>query len=308
MSGERVHTPVMVREVVALLDCGPGKTFVDATVGGGGHAAAILEATSPDGFLLGIDRDQEVLAEAHKVLERYDGRFKLRHSNFGDLGTVLREFGLERVDGILLDLGVSSWQVDRAERGFSFRSEAALDMRMDRSEAVTAERLIRKKSERELKKIIRNFGDERRAGMIARAIKKAGGGGARLSTTGLAAVVEGALGGRRPRRGRIHPATRTFQALRIAVNRELELLEETLEMVPSLLPPGGRCCCLSYHSLEDRIVKNTFRDLSGRGARDREARVEILTRKPVRPAAEEVRLNPRSRSARLRAVRRIGDR
>jgi 16S rRNA (cytosine1402-N4)-methyltransferase len=293
----------MVREVVDLLACGPGKTFVDATVGCGGHAASILEASSPDGSLIGIDQDREALEQAEKALERYRGRFVLCHANFRDLGDVLQQQKVERVDGLLLDLGLSSLQVDRAERGFSFRNDAPLDMRMDQEAKMTADRFIRETPEEKLAMLIRTYGEERRAGTIARAIKDAAA-QAPLTTATLADAVEGALGGRRPRRGRIHPATRTFQALRIAVNAEMEALEQVLEQMPRLLGPAGRCCCIAYHSLEDRIVKNVFRDLAGRGMERREPVVDLLTRKPVRPGPEEVRRNPRSRSARLRAVRR----
>jgi 16S rRNA (cytosine1402-N4)-methyltransferase len=294
----------MVREVVAFLDCKPRGVYVDATVGCGGHAAALLEASSPAGFLLGIDRDGDALREAETALQPYRGRFLLRRADFRNLGKVLQREGVEGVNGMLLDLGISSLQVDRSDRGFSFRSEGPLDMRMDRQHGITAERLIREISEDELATLIRDFGEEKRARRVARAVKRASEEGP-LSTSRLAEVVEEALGGRRPRRGRIHPATRTFQALRIAVNDELGALEDFLEEMPNLLLPGGRCCCIAYHSLEDRIVKNAFRDLAGRGTRRREPQVELLTKKPVRPEPEEVLGNPRSRSARLRAVKKL---
>jgi len=293
----------MVREVVEFLDCGAGKTFVDATVGCGGHAASILEASSPDGSLIGIDQDREALEEAERALERYQGRFVLCHANFRDLGEVLQRQGVEQVDGILLDLGLSSLQVDRAERGFSFRSDAPLDMRMDRDTGMTADRFIRETPEEKLAMLIKTYGEERRARTIARVIKDAAA-QAPLTTATLADAVKDALGGRRPRKGRIHPATRTFQALRIAVNAEMEALEQVLEQTPQLLAPAGRCCCIAYHSLEDRIVKNVFRDLAGRGMERREPVVDLLTKRPVRPGFEETQRNPRSRSARLRAVRR----
>lgn len=296
----------MVREVVAHLDCGPGKTFVDATVGGGGHAAAILEASSPDGTLVGIDRDGDILAAAEKALAKYRGRFQLVHANFRDLATVLEELGVGPVDGLLLDLGISSWQVDTPERGFSFRAEAPLDMRMDRREEMTAARLIRELPEEKLAEIIWKFGEERRSRVIARVIKRAVTEKRMFTTTELAQAVEEAVGGRVTRgRRRLHPATRTFQALRIAVNGEMDSLDGVLRQVPAAVAPGGRCCCLAYHSLEDRLVKNAFRDLAGRGMEKRTPVVEVLTKKPLAPAEEEVRANPRSRSARLRAFRKL---
>jgi 16S rRNA (cytosine1402-N4)-methyltransferase len=296
----------MVREVVAHLDCGPGKTFVDATVGGGGHAAAILEASSPDGTLVGIDRDGAILAETEKTLAKYRGRFELVHANFRDLAAVLEGLGMGPVDGLLLDLGISSWQVDTPERGFSFRAEAPLDMRMDRGEEMTAARLIRELPEEKLAEIIWKFGEERRSRVIARSIKRAVTAKMALTTTTLAQIVKEAVGGRMPRgRRRLHPATRTFQALRIAVNGEMEALEGVLRQLPAAIAPGGRCCCLAYHSLEDRLVKNAFRDLAGRGMEKMVPVVEVLTKKPLAPAEDEVRANPRSRSARFRAFRKL---
>ncbi len=294
----------MVEEVLGLLDCRPGGIWVDATLGGGGHAAAILQASAPDGFLIGIDRDREALARAREALDGYRGRFILRHGNFGELGALLREAGRPKVHGLLLDLGISSWQVDRVERGFSFRGEAPLDMRMDRSEERDADRLIRESREDDLAAIIREYGEEKRARRIAAAIKQAAACNPRLTTVALASAIEAVLGGRGPRRGKIHPATRTFQALRIAVNSEIDALGAVLRQVPEVLHPGGRCCCIAYHSLEDRMVKNAFRDMAGRGVNKQDATLELLTRKPLRPAEEEVARNPRARSARLRAVRR----
>jgi 16S rRNA (cytosine1402-N4)-methyltransferase len=210
------------------------------------------------------------------------------------------------VDGLRLDLGISSWQVDTPERGFSFRTEAPLDMRMYRSEGMTAARLIRELPEEKLAEIIWKFGEERRSRVVARAIKRAVTVKRSLTTTALAQVVEKAIGGHTPRgRRRLHPATRTFQALRIAVNGEMEALEGVLRQLPAAVAPGGRCCCLAYHSLEDRLVKNAFRDLAGRGVEKIEPAVEVLTKKPLVPAEDEVRANPRSRSARFRAFRKL---
>ena len=299
-----VHDPVMVSEAVAALGCRPGGTWVDATVGAGGHAGAILAATAPDGFLVGIDRDEEALAIAGEQLAPFAGRFVLVHGTFGDLAGVLARAGKGEVDGVLVDLGISSLQVDRAERGFSFRADAPLDMRMDRSRGTTALELVRDAGEEELADIIYAFGEERKSRRIARAICRERDRGGELTTARLAAVVAGAAGGGGPRSGRIHPATQTFQALRIAVNRELEELEEILAALPRLLAPGGRACVIAYHSLEDRAVKRAFRAWAHREDRRVPAPFELVTKKPLRPGDDEVARNPRARSARLRAVAR----
>lgn len=306
MSDGKVHLPVMVGEVVAHLDCRPGKLYVDATVGAGGHGAAILEASGPDGYLVGIDQDLDVLTIAGETLGRYAGRFNLVHGNFRDLPAIIDRCGRGPADGLLFDLGISSWQIDSPERGFSFRADAPLDMRMDRSRGRTAAELIRNTRENELKKMIRDYGEEPRAGRIARVIKEASEQSRGLTTTELATAVEGVLGSGWTRgRRKIHPATRTFQALRIAVNDELQALKDLLDDLPELLNPAGRCCSLAYHSLEDRLVKNAFRDLAGRGMDRREPVVKVLTKKPLRPGEEEVQVNPRARSARLRAIRKL---
>lgn len=304
MPPERVHEPVMVEEVIQLLSPRGGGVYVDATIGAGGHGAAILESSAPDGYLIGIDRDREILELAAAALDGYRGRFTLVHANFSTVADVLREHGSPRVDGLLMDLGISSLQVDRGERGFSFREKAPLDMRMDRSGGMTADELVRNSTEETLTQIIRDYGEERRARRIARSIIAAAMRERPLTTESLAAAVVAAVGGRSPRRGRIHPATRTFQALRIAVNRELEELESLLAGVPDILREEGRCCCIAYHSTEDRVVKNVFRSLSRRGKKDLTSPLELLTRKPLFASEEEIHRNPRSRSARLRAVRR----
>ena len=299
-----VHEPVMVAEVVQALGCRPGGFWVDATLGAGGHAAAILERTSPDGFVLGIDRDTEILGLAATRLAIYAGRFELVHGNFGDLSAILARAGRGPVDGVLVDLGLSSLQLDLAERGFSFRADAPLDMRMDRGEPGTALDLVATASEEELANIIYEYGEERKSRRIARAICRERERGGALTTQRLADAVAGAVGGRGPRGGHIHPATLTFQALRIAVNGELEALAAMLAALPAVLAPGGRAVVIAYHSLEDRAVKQAFRALAPI-ARTREPRpFTLLTRKPERPGAEELQRNPRSRSARLRAIAR----
>lgn len=299
-----VHEPVMVAEVVNALGCRPGGFWVDATLGAGGHAAAILERTSPDGFVLGIDRDTEILGLAATRLVAYAGRFELVHGNFGDVQAILAGAGRGLADGLLVDLGLSSLQLDLPERGFSFRSDAPLDMRMDRGEPGTALDLLATASEEELANIIYEYGEERKSRRIARAICRERGRGGALTTQQLADAVAGAVGGRGPRGGHIHPATLTFQALRIAVNGELEALAALLAALPAILAPGGRACVIAYHSLEDRAVKQAFRSLAPL-ARTKEPRpFTLLTKRPERPGDEELQRNPRARSARLRAIAR----
>jgi len=306
------HQPVLVAETLDLLapERRPGGWFVDATVGLGGHAEALL-ARAPEARLLGLDRDPQALERA---AERLGGdRVRFAHANFQDLEAVLERSGVGKVSGVLADLGVSSLQLDTAERGFSFRFDGPLDMRMGLAD-VTAADLVNEKSEEELAKIFWEYGEEREARRIARAIVRERT-STPLTTTGqLKALIDRAKRGRRPgaREGRVDPATRVFQALRIEVNRELAGLEALIEQAVRLLEDDGRLVVISYHSLEDRIVKNTLRDLArgdidqvtGR-PRSESQLIEVLTRKPVRPSDEEVAFNPRSRSARLRAARRI---
>ncbi len=299
-----VHEPVMVAEVVSALACRPGGFWVDATLGAGGHAAALLERSSPGGFVLGIDRDAEILDLAATRLAPYVGRFKLVHGNFGNLSAILASAALGLVDGLLIDLGLSSLQLDLPERGFSFRADAPLDMRMDRGESGTALDLVATASEEQLARIIYEYGEERRSRRIARAICRERERGGTLTTLRLADAVAGSVGGRGPRGGHIHPATLTFQALRIAVNGELEALAAVLAALPDILAPGGRACVIAYHSLEDRAVKRAFRALAPLGRSARPPLFTLLTRKPERPGAEELERNPRARSARLRAIAR----
>ena len=299
-----VHDPVMVAEAVDALGCRPGGLWVDATVGAGGHAAAILERTAPDGFLLGIDRDREILALAERRLAPHAGRFSLVHATFGRLGEVVSAAGRGPVDGVLIDLGLSSLQLDDATRGFSFRADAPLDMRMDRGGGETALNLVASLDDEELALVIYEYGEEPHSRRIVRAIRREGGRGGALTTQRLAGAVAAAVGGHGPRGGRIHPATRTFQALRIAVNRELEALAEALAAIPALLAPGGHACIIAYHSLEDRAVKQAFRTLAHRGRTEAPAAFTLLTKKPGRPGEDELRRNPRARSARLRAIAR----
>ena len=294
------HEPVLVDEIVFWLQCKPGGVYVDCTLGYAGLATRILDHTAPDGILVGIDRDAVALAESRSRLHDVMARVHLKHGNFSELKAMVAETGLLRVDGVIFDLGVSSPQLDRPERGFSFREDGPLDMRMDQREGRTAADLIRDLPETELADVMYQLGEERYSRRIARAIVQARMQGAISTTRELAAVVERAVPASY-RHGRIHCATRTFQALRIAVNRELDVLEPALRDAVDILSPGGRLCAVSFHSLEDRIVKHTFRAL----ANGPEASVRVLTKKPVIASEAERDHNPRSRSAKLRVVERL---
>ncbi|MGC8963263.1 MAG: 16S rRNA (cytosine(1402)-N(4))-methyltransferase RsmH [Candidatus Bipolaricaulaceae bacterium] len=281
------HEPVLLKEVLDLLAPRPGKVIVDATVGTGGHAEALL---SLGATVVGIDQDPESLGVAAERLRDFGERFRPVRANFRRLREVLNELGLEKVDGILFDLGLSSWHLAHPERGFSFQEEGPLDMRMDPENPVTAADLVNSLPEREIAHILREYGEERYAARIAREIVR----NRPIRTTKeLASLVARCYP---PGRHRIHPATRTFQALRIAVNDELSALREALPQAVEALRPGGVLCVIAFHSLEDRIVKRFLRE----GARS--GRLRLLTKKPVRPKAEEVARNPRARSARLRAA------
>ncbi|MGR3220539.1 MAG: 16S rRNA (cytosine(1402)-N(4))-methyltransferase RsmH [Candidatus Anammoxibacter sp.] len=294
------HTPVMVNEVCELLNLSPGKVIVDCTVGGGGHSREILKGILPGGFLIGVDKDEEALKDTNKSLlsnSQFSDAFTFYHADYNDLDEVLNRAGKGRVDGVLLDLGVSSMQLEQPERGFSFAKEGPLDMRMDRSGNVTAYDVLCRSTVKELENIIREFGEEPRAKRIAKAIMQQRRTiGCVKTTSDLAGVIKKAVPFTRKK---IHPATLTFQALRIVVNKELEHLESLLNRIHLYLKEGGRVVVISFHSLEDRIVKNVFRDGSKQGI------VKILTPRPLRPTEEEVRVNPRSRSAKLRASERI---
>jgi 16S rRNA (cytosine1402-N4)-methyltransferase len=334
----QAHQPVLLAEVLDWLKPQQGGVFVDCTLGLGGHAAALLNA-SPDVVLVGIDRDEAALAIARERLRVFENRFQAVHANFEDLSAVLKRLGTDQASGVLADLGVSSLQLDQSDRGFSFASKAPLDMRMDRSTGETAADLVNSLPEAELADLIFEYGQERGARRIARLVERERQREPIVTTDQLAAIVVRAL--RVPGRWRIHPATRTFQALRIAVNGELDALTRFLPDAISSLRPGGRLAVISFHSLEDRLVKQSFRRESGRctcaselaargviqprkkrvrdpsvtaarrvdeivcvtcGARER---VRVLTRKPVRASGEEVERNPRSRSAMLRVCERI---
>ncbi|MGB2716945.1 MAG: 16S rRNA (cytosine(1402)-N(4))-methyltransferase RsmH [Vicinamibacterales bacterium] len=300
----REHVPVMTREVVELLRPGRGGLYVDCTVGLGGHSQALLEAGASR--VLGLDRDRDALAAARASLERWGERVELVHSDYRDLRRVLAARSIDAVDGALADLGVSSLQLDAEGRGFSFRRDEPLDMRMDRTQGPTVADLLRDVDEGVLADIIFEFGEERFSRRIARAIVEARH-EAEVRTTGqLAQIVRRAV----PRKGyqRIDPATRTFQALRIWVNRELDGLDAFLSGAAELLRAGARLAVISFHSLEDRIVKHVFRALErARGAAPDAPglALRVVTKRPLTPSDAEVEANPRARSAKLRAIERL---
>jgi 16S rRNA (cytosine1402-N4)-methyltransferase len=304
------HLSVMPDEVIHYLNPQPGGIYLDGTLGGGGHARLILEQCTPGGMLIGIDQDQEALRAAGQRLSGFGASAQLVHGNFGDLTSHLERLGVSALDGFILDLGVSSHQLDRPERGFSFQHDAPLDMRMDTSQGRTAADLLNDLPEEELERIIRNYGEERWAKRIASFIVKARLEAPIAGTFHLVDIIKGAV----PKAKwdeHIHPATRTFQAIRIAVNRELENLEKGLKAALNHLNPGGRGVVISFHSLEDRIVKHIFREYASGCTCPRNLpvcvcnnlpRVKVLTGRPVMATEMEISGNPRSRSAKLRAV------
>ncbi|HSJ76740.1 MAG TPA: 16S rRNA (cytosine(1402)-N(4))-methyltransferase RsmH [Gemmatimonadales bacterium] len=303
------HVPVLLEETLGFLAPERGGLFVDATLGLGGHAEALLQR-APEARLLGLDRDPQALELASRRLAIFGDRVRLVHAVFDQLEPVLAGLGIERVAGVLADLGVSSMQLDMPERGFSFRFDGPLDMRMGIAD-LTAADLVNRSSEEELEKIFREYGEERHARRIARAIARARA-ESPITTTGQLKGLIDRIKSWSSHQEKIDPATRVFQALRIEVNQELARLEALIDQTVGLLEPGGRLVIISYHSLEDRIVKNRLRamaqgevdQVTGR-TRSETQLIEVLTKKPVRPSDEEIAFNPRSRSAKLRAARRI---
>jgi 16S rRNA (cytosine1402-N4)-methyltransferase len=307
------HLPVMLQDALEYLSVRPGGRYIDATFGGGGHTAAILERSAPNGQLLALDADPLAIERAQPLVERSEGRLIIRHTNFANIAEIAHETGFAPVDGVLFDLGLSSYQFDERERGFSLHSSARLDMRLDpATEEPTAWDIVNTWDERDVADVIYRYGEESRSRRIARAIVERRTERAIETNLELTEIVERALGGRRG--ARIHPATKTFQGIRIAVNRELESLQSGLAGALECLRPGGRLVVISFHSLEDRIVKQ-FMQHEARDCIcppevpvcqcDHRARLAVITRKPVRPREAEVEQNPRSRSARLRASERI---
>jgi 16S rRNA (cytosine1402-N4)-methyltransferase len=300
-AAEAGHTPVLLDEVMGFLAPVAGGVYCDATLGLGGHASRILQLSSPDGRLVGLDRDTQALAKARATLGQFGDRVSFVHSRFGSLRSVLDGMGLSSIDGCLVDLGVSSLQLDSADRGFSFRKAAPLDMRMDQSQGETAAEFLRRADENDLERILRDLGEERFARKIARAIVEVRTRSELSTTNALAELIAKVVPFRERNKD---PATRSFQALRIALNDELGELERFLAEAPACLRPGGRLVVISFHSLEDRIVKRQFRALAARD-RTAEPRLRILTKHVVVASDDERRRNPRSRSAKLRAVERL---
>ncbi len=305
------HRPVLLDETVDSLNIRPGGIYVDGTLGGGGHASLVLERLGESGRLIGIDQDADAIEAATKRLAPFSDRVTVIRDNYRNIGEILESLSVPAVDGIYLDLGVSSFQLDSAERGFSYREDAPLDMRMDRRGGRTAADIVNECGESELYRIIRDYGEERFAGNVAKRIVAARKNG-RIETTGqLAEIIKEAIPARMRADG--HPAKRTFQALRIEVNRELEVLEESIDTMIDLLKPGGRLAVITFHSLEDRIVKTKFRTaenpcicppdfpvcVCGRKSRGR-----VITRKPIVPGKEELEENRRAHSAKLRVFER----
>ena len=310
------HLPVLVDEVLASLAVAPGSSIADCTVGGGGHAERLLEASSPDGRLLGLDADRAAILETQLVLAQYGDRVVLRQANFEEIYDVANEAGFVPLDAVLFDLGLSSYQLADPQRGFSFAADAPPDMRFDEDRGLSALDLIDRSSQRELAGILATFGEERRAGRIAKAILAARSEGRLVTASDLAAVVAAAAPSRPggADAGRIHPATRTFQALRVAVNREVEVLSAGLAGALAALGPTGRMAVISYHSLEDRIVKRFI----ARESRDciedpkppvctcgHRAQLRPITKGVITPGTDEVRRNRRARSAKLRVAEKL---
>lgn len=306
-----MHIPVLLDEVMDLLDVKEGGSYIDGTIGSGGHALAILERAGKNGRLLGIDRDQEAIERARRALADHTEQCLLVHGNYADMARISEKSGFAHVDGILLDLGVSSEQLAASERGFSFSQPGPLDMRMDRSEEVTAAQLVAELAGDVLCRVLKENGDEPNARRISKAIVRAREQQPIRTTRDLGDLISRTVGGRK---GKLHPATRAFLALRIAVNRELTSLETGLEAALGMLAPGGRMAVISFHGKEDKVVKDRFVSHAGRwealagGGSEWQGempKVLLVNRKPVRPTDEEVRKNPRARSAKLRVVERM---
>ncbi len=295
----RLHVPVLIQEVLRYLRPRDRGVYLDGTLGAGGYTEAILDSSGPDGKVVGLDLDPQAVRRTALRLQTYGERFRAVHGGFQEAASILADLGIEAIDGAVLDLGLSSEQLEDPERGFSFRFEGPLDMRFDTTSGVAVMDLLETISVNKLEEILATYGEERYCKRLARGILEARRRGVLSTTQDLSNAVSRILG---RRRGKIHPATRTFQALRIAVNLELDNLSRALTDIPPLLKPGGRFCVVSYHSLEDREVKRSFRDRH----KERQGWV-IVTPKPLRPSIEEMKNNPRSRSARMRVLEAAGD-
>ena len=292
------HNPVLAKEIISFLSPTPGQIIVDATMGGAGHSEQILQRITPGGMLIGIDRDEETLRLASERLRPFEGSFKLINKNFKYLKEILKDIGVSKANGIIFDLGISSIQMEAWQRGFSIKNDGPLDMRMDRNQSLTAKSLVNRLRETELSDIIRDFGEERFHRRIAKKIVEERKHKEISTTAELSDVVLRSLPYNH-NKYKIHPATRTFQAIRIKVNDELGSIKEALDALPDSLEKGARCCVISFHSLEDRIAKNTFKEFKARGL------FNILTKKPIMADENEVITNPRSRSAKLRVGERL---
>lgn len=305
------HIPVLYEETLENLVKNPAGTYVDCTLGGGGHSEGILKKLSENGSLISIDQDQEAINFASKRLEKYRDRHQIFKDNFVNLDTVIYMAGFEKVDGILMDIGVSSKQLDDPERGFSYKYDTKLDMRMDKKAKFSAYELVNEYPEEEISRIIYEYGEERHARKIARLIVEAREEKPVETTGDLVSIIKRAIKGKTQK----HPAKKTFQAIRIEVNRELEVLKNSIEKAVDCLKPGGRLAIITFHSLEDRIVKNMFKEL----ARDcicppelpvcrcnHEAKLKLITRKPIIPKNYELEFNNRAHSSKLRVVERLG--
>ena len=307
------HISVLLDETIDGLDIKPDGIYVDGTLGGGGHSYEILRRLSPKGRLIGIDQDGEALKAAGERLKKFENQITLVRSNYCEIDKVLKELNVEKVDGILLDIGVSSYQLDNLERGFSYKSDAPLDMRMDIRSPLSAYKVVNEYSVDELNRIIREYGEERWAKRIAQFIVQEREIKPIETTFELVSVIKKAV----PKGARAdgpHPAKRTFQAIRIEVNNELGILEDTINSMVDILKSGGRICIITFHSLEDRIVKNVFRNLENPCTCPRDfpicvcgkkPKVKVITRKPIAPSKEELEVNHRSRSAKLRIVEKL---
>jgi len=293
-----VHRPVMLKEVISSLNLKTGDVVLDATVGLGGHSKEILKRILPGGSLIGLDQDRSAILIAETSLKDFSPNFKILNENFRNLGKVLSKEGIKSLDAVIFDVGVSSYQLDDAQRGFSLKSDARLDMRMDPRAKVSAYDIVNEYKEEDLADIIYRFGEERFSRRIARRIIEGRKPKPIETTVKLAEIVRGAVGNKH-KKGRIDPATRTFQAIRIAVNDELNALEEGIKEAVSYLGLGARIAVISFHSLEDRIVKNLFKGYAGLGV------LKIITKRPLTPQDDEMAINPRSRSAKLRIAERI---
>ena len=308
------HVPAMLNEVIHYLNCRPGKIYVDCTLGGAGHSKAICEKILPAGILIGIDQDLDAIDNAKQVLQSDTPNIHLFHGNFIYLSDYLKQLEIASVDGIVADLGISQHHIENSGRGFSFRADEPLDMRMNIESPHTAEKLVNQSPEKELRRIFKEYGEERWAKQIARNIVRCRKADRIRTSRRLAEIIREAVPAAAASKQRIHPATRVFMALRIAVNRELERLQAFMQDVAGFLNPGGRICVLAFHSLEDRIVKQQMKTLA-KGCTcpsdfpqcvcNKKPQLRLLTKKVIRPTPEEIALNPMARSTRLRAAEKI---